>query len=82
MVKLLSSLKVAEIRSNLAKRGESIEGKKPILAQRLSDWLEDNGHDPDKFDFDQKIEKTVETPKITEPTTDTIPPLGLELGNC
>jgi hypothetical protein len=33
MVKLLKDLKVAEIRSNLTERGESTEGKKPVLLQ-------------------------------------------------
>ena len=51
MVKLLSNLKVAEVREALAARNESTEGKKAELIQRLSDWIEDNDFDPDTYDF-------------------------------
>ena len=51
MVKLLTDLKVAEIREALAARHESTEGKKAELLQRLSDWIEDNDFDPDTYDF-------------------------------
>ena len=72
MVRLLKDLKVAEVRKQLTDKGESAEGKKPVLllvcftiyfapfnvvSQRLSDWLEDNDHDPDTFDFDAKPEE-------------------------
>jgi len=68
MAKVLTALKVAEVREQLSKRGESTEGKKVVLVQRLSDWLEDNGFDPDSYDFN-----AVE--KAADEKTDPIPPL-------
>ncbi|CAG5112796.1 Oidioi.mRNA.OKI2018_I69.chr2.g6972.t1.cds [Oikopleura dioica] len=51
MVKLLTDLKVGEIRKELASVQESTRGKKAELLQRLSDFLTVNGFDPDTYDF-------------------------------
>merc|ERR1712193_372933 len=64
-MKKLADLTLEEVQQELEKRGLSVAGEDQELGQlltelsrqRLSDWLEDNDHDPDDFVFEEITEE-------------------------
>ena len=53
-VKLLKNLKVSELKSELEIRDLVTSGVKAVLADRLKNHLEENGLDPETYDFEAK----------------------------
>ena len=50
-IKLLKDLKVPELRNSLKIRNLVTSGLKSVLADRLKDYLEENGLDPETYNF-------------------------------
>ena len=68
-MKKLVDLSLDQVQLELEKRGLTVHGKDKELGQlltdlsrqRLSDWLEDNGHDPDDFIFKERTLSELKT---------------------
>jgi hypothetical protein len=54
ITKLLTDLKVTELKSELETRGLDTNGIKAVLADRLQEHLEEQGHDVEIFDFNPR----------------------------
>ena len=57
-VKLLKDLKAEELRAALNIRDLSPIGLKPVLVDRLKNYLEENGLDPKTYDFNEEMVTT------------------------
>ena len=53
-VKLLKNLKVSELKNELEIRDLITSGVKAVLADRLKNYLEENGLDPETYDFNEE----------------------------
>ena len=53
-IKLLKDLKVPELKNSLKIRSLVTSGLKSVLADRLKDYLEENGLDPETYDFNEE----------------------------
>ena len=49
--KLLKDLRVADLKTELEKRGQVTSGVKAVLVERLQSLLKDDGLDPETYDF-------------------------------
>ena len=77
--KILKDLRVSELKEELEKRGLPTSGLKALLVERLQKQLEEDGFDPEVFDFSSVGEdrKEVETREsTTESVTDKLIPEG------
>ena len=77
--KILKDLRVSELKEELEKRGLPTSGLKALLVERLQKQLEEDGFDPEVFDFssvgeDRKEVQTRES--TTESVTDKLIPEG------
>ena len=51
--KLLKDLRVADLKTELEKRGQVTSGVKAVLVERLQSLLKEDGLDPETFDFNE-----------------------------
>ena len=66
ITKLLTDLKVTELKSELETRGLDTNGIKAVLADRLQEHLEEQGHDVEIFDFNSPEDRRSIEPKNEE----------------
>ena len=51
--KLLKDLRVADLKTELEKRGQVTSGVKAVLVERLQSLLKEDGLDPETYDFNE-----------------------------